>query len=234
VNTHSEQQTQTESTDASTDFVALYDGRFDAEELRFKAELWHVLVEEFFQKYVEPDATLVELGAGDCEFVNAVRCGRKIAVDLSPRTAELAVDAEVLLRPSDDLAPIESETVDVVFASNFFEHMETKAALLATLRECRRILRPGGKLLVVQPNIRYVRARYWDYLDHHIPLTHLSMKEALELTGFRVDEVVPKFLPYTVKDRRFPHSLSLVRAYLRLRPAWRVFGAQMFLVGIRR
>jgi SAM-dependent methyltransferase len=247
--THSKQQAQAgdrrlgevrslpardDSAGASAEFVPLYEGRFDEGELRFKADLWRVLVAEFFQSYIEPGATLVELGAGGCEFINAVRCARKIAVDLNPRTADLATDAEVLLRPSDDLSPIASETVDVVFASNFFEHMESKAALLATLRECRRIVRPGGKLIVLQPNIRYVGGRYWDYLDHHIPLTHLSMAEALELSGFSAEEVVPRFLPYTVKDRRFPHSVFLVRAYLKLRPAWRIFGRQMLLVGVRR
>jgi SAM-dependent methyltransferase len=212
----------------------LYEARFDGDDLRFKVELWRILAQEFFQRYVGSDDTLVELGAGRCEFVNAIRCGRKIAVDLDPRTVELAEDAEVLVRPSDDLSPIASGTVDVVFASNFFEHLPTKAALLKTLEECQRILRRGGKLIVLQPNIRYLSGRYWDYLDHHIALSHLSMVEALELTGFHPDEVVPRFLPYTVKDRRLPRSGLLIRAYLKLKPAWRIFGRQMLVVARRR
>jgi SAM-dependent methyltransferase len=217
----------------TTVFTPLYDARFDEEELRFKTELWRILVDDYFQRYVRPDDTLVELGAGRCEFINAVRCARKIAVDLDPRTAELAVGADVLVRPSDDLSPIGTGTVDVVFASNFFEHLPTKTALLATLRECHRILRPSAKLIVLQPNIRYLPGRYWDYLDHHIALTHVSMLEALELTGFHPEEVVPRFLPYTVKDRRLARSGLLVRAYLKLKPAWRIFGRQMLIVGVR-
>jgi SAM-dependent methyltransferase len=220
--------------EGAIDFSPLYETRFDEEDLRYKIKIWRILVEDYLQKYIGPHDTVVDLGAGCCEFINAVRCGRKIAVDIDPRTSEKAVDAEVLQRASDDLAPIESETVDVVFASNFFEHMPTKAALLATLGECRRIVRPGGRLLVLQPNIRYLPGRYWDYLDHHIPLTHLAMVEALELTGFRAEEVVPRFLPYTIKDRRIPRNHRLVRLYLRLRPVWRIFGRQMFIVGLRR
>jgi SAM-dependent methyltransferase len=218
----------------TTVFTPLYDARFDEEELRFKTELWRILVEDYFQRYVRPNDTLVELGAGRCEFINAVRCARKVAVDLDPRTAELAADADVLVRPGDDLSPIATGTVDVVFASNFFEHLPTKTALLATLRECHRILRPSAKLIVLQPNIRYLPGRYWDYLDHHIALSHVSMLEALELTGFHPEEVVPRFLPYTVRDRRLPRSRLLVRAYLRLKPAWRIFGRQMLIVARRR
>jgi predicted SAM-dependent methyltransferase len=209
---------------------ALYDGRFDAEDLRFKRELWEILVADYFQRFVEPGDTLVELGAGTCEFINAVRCARKIAVDLNPRTAELAREAEVLLRSSTDLSPIESGSVDVVFASNFFEHVKTKDELLEILREVHRILRPSGRIVILQPNIRYVAARYWDYFDHHLPLSHQSMAEALLIAGFRLNRVVPKFLPYSVKDRRFPRSGALVRLYLRLPAVWRIFGRQMLIV----
>jgi SAM-dependent methyltransferase len=219
--------------DAAT-FPSLYEMRFDEDDLRFKEELWRILVEDFFQAYIQPNDTVVDLGAGNCEFINAVRCRRKIAVDLDPRTADLAVDAEVLLRPGDDLAPIASETVDVVFASNFFEHLPTKIVLVRTLQECQRVLRPGGRLIVLQPNIRYLPGRYWDYLDHQIALSHLSMIEALELSGFRAENVVPRFLPYTVKHQWIPRSGMLVRAYLRLRPAWRIFGRQMLIVSVRR
>jgi SAM-dependent methyltransferase len=216
--------------DEGRELRALYDGRFDAEDLRFKQELWEILVADYFQRFVEPGDTLVELGAGTCEFINAVRCARKIAVDLNPRTAELAREAEVLLRSSTDLSPIESGSVDVVFASNFFEHVKTKDELLEILREVHRILRPSGRIVILQPNIRYVAARYWDYFDHHLPLSHQSMAEALVMAGFRLNRVVPKFLPYSVKDRRFPRIGALVRLYLRLPAAWRIFGRQMLIV----
>ena len=86
---------------------------------------------------------------------------------------------------------------------------------------------------MLMPNIRYLAGRYWDYLDHHLPLSHLSLSEALTMSRFAVDEVVPRFLPYTVKDRRIPHSTRLVRMYLKLRPAWPLLGRQMLVVAHR-
>jgi hypothetical protein len=88
-------------------------------------------------------------------------------------------------------------------------------------------------LMILQPNIRYLPGRYWDYLDHHTPLTHLSMIEALKLSGLSPRQVIPRFLPYTVKSR-LPRSTLFVRLYLRLPFLWSVFGGQMFLVAVRQ
>jgi SAM-dependent methyltransferase len=220
--------------DFSGDELAqLYDKRFDAAELEAKRVLWDALCRGFFDRYVGPDDTVVDLAAGTCEFSNSIRAKRKIAVDLNPDTPKFALDAEVVVAPSDDLAPLADNTIDVVFTSNFFEHLPDKRALLRTLDECRRVLRPGGRLLVLMPNLRYVGQRYWDYFDHHLPLTHLSLVEGLELSGFQTREVIPRFLPYTVKDAPVKVRPSFVRAYLRLRPAWRILGKQMFVVAVK-
>ena len=119
-----------------------------------------------------------------------------------------------------------------MFASNVFEHFRSTEDLLAALREVRRVLRPGGRILVLQPNIRFAYREYWDYLDHHLPLSDRSMREALELAGLRVDHVRPRFLPYTVKSR-MPRWPVLLRVYLRCAPLHLVFGKQMFLVATR-
>jgi SAM-dependent methyltransferase len=192
--------------------------------------MWEVLCSEFFQRWVREKDTVLDLGAGTCEFINAIRCGRKIAVDLNPEVANHVRDAKVFVAPSTDLAPVASSSVDVVFSSNLFEHLPDKAAVLQTLAECRRVLRRGGLLMILQPNIRYLPGRYWDYFDHHTPLTHLSMVEALELSGFGPRRVIPRFLPYTVKDSKAPRSLLLLRAYLRMPFLWAILGRQMLIL----
>ena len=83
------------------------------------------------------------------------------------------------------------------------------------------------------PNVRYLPGRFWDYLDHHVPLTHVSLVEALELAGFEPEVVIPRFLPYTVKDSRLPVRAELIRLYLRTRILWKIFGRQMFVVARR-
>lgn len=217
---------------AHDDLEAIYRNRFDDRELANKRTLWGVLVRDFFQKYVPTDGTVVDLGAGNCEFINAVRARRRIAVDLNPASVEFAdPGVEVLSTRSDQMSALAEDSVETVFTSNFFEHLPTKADLMLTLNECRRVTRPGGLIVVLMPNIRYLPGRYWDYLDHHLPLTHLSLAEALELSGYDVVEQVGKFLPYTVKDARFEVRPFMVRAYLRMPFAWRLLGRQMLVVG---
>ena len=80
------------------------------------------------------------------------------------------------------------------------------------------MLRPGGRLLILQPNIRYAYREYWDFLDHHVALSHVSMVEALALTGFTPTEVRPRFLPFTTKSA-LPQWPILIRIYLRFPPA---------------
>jgi SAM-dependent methyltransferase len=227
--THESEEEQLSGVELS----ALYNDRFSAEQLRAKRILWTALCRGFFDRYVRPSDTVLDLGAGSCEFINAIRAADKIAVDLNPDTKRYADDARVVLTPSDDLSPIADRSVDVVFSSNFFEHLPSKRILMRTLEECHRVLQPDGRILVLMPNVRYLSGRYWDYFDHHLPLTHVSLAEALGLAGFECQEQIPRFLPYTVKDAPVTVHPWLVRGYLWMRPAWPILGRQMFVMATK-
>lgn len=214
---------------------SLYQTRFSEREQRQKAEIWRVLCRHFFQRYVRDTDAVLDLGAGYCEFINNIRCATKIAVDLNPDTRRHAdPDVRVLPRLSTDLGELASDGIDVIFASNFFEHLPSKDVFLATLAEAHRVLRSGtGRLLILQPNIRFLHGEYWDFVDHHLPLTDRTLVEALLLSGFNPVEVRPRFLPYTTKSR-FPQHPALVRLYLSCRPAHWLLGKQAWVVGVKK
>lgn len=210
---------------------SVYSHRFSESELNSKRVLWNVLCERVFQAYVPADGTVLDLGAGYCEFINSITARNKIAVDLNPDLKSFA-DPDVRIVNSDSRAMqgVETASVDTVFTSNFFEHLPHPEALLETLTECHRVLKPDGTIVVLMPNIRNLPGKYWDFLDHRLPLTHRSLVEALELTGFTPELVYPKFLPYTVNDSRLPVRSWLIRLYLAFRPAWWLLGKQMLAI----
>ena len=72
--------------------VDLYDVRFDQEERRAKENVWRVLCEEFFQRFVDEDAVVLDLACGFGEFSRFVRARRKLALDSNPRVASLLPD----------------------------------------------------------------------------------------------------------------------------------------------
>ena len=220
--------------EASNNLDQLYQQRFPEAELAQKNAIWTVLCADFFQRYVDVGDTVVDIGAGYCEFINNIRASRKIAVDLNPDVRHFAAaDVEVINAPCTGIAQIESGSVNAVFMSNFLEHLPDKAAVLDTFREARRILRDGGRIIVLQPNIRFLPGEYWDFFDHHTPLTDRSLVEGLQLAGFTPSVVVPRFLPYTTKSR-LPKATALVRLYLRFPPIWRLLGKQALVVAIKK
>ena len=192
-----------------------------------------MLVECFFQRWVGPDEAVVDLGCGFGEFLNHLRCRRKIGVDANPDCAAgLAGDVEFHSGDVCDLSFLGDGLADVVFTSNLMEHLPGKPAVERMLSEARRVLRPGGRLIAMGPNLRCLPGTYWDFWDHLAPITDRSLVEVLELMGFEITDCIPRFLPYTTCSR-MPRGAWLVRWYLRLPSAWPIFGRQ-FLIRARK
>lgn len=208
----------------------VYANRFSAEQRQKKARVWEVLCREFLQRYIAPNAAVLDLGAGYGEFINNIVAARKVAIDMNPELpACVAPDVKPLAFDVNSGAPLPDGPYDVVFASNFFEHLANKQVLTTLVGNINAVLRPGGRLLVMGPNIRFIRGTYWDFYDHHIPLSDLSVQELLTASGFAIEECHPRFLPYTMKSR-LPSWRILVSTYLKLPLSWRIFGGQFFIV----
>ena len=208
----------------------IYDARFDEREVSAKDAVWREIV-RYLQRYVDSDAPLLDVACDRGHFVRWVRARERWATDIRDVSASLPEDVRFLQASGLDLgAKAPAGHFGTIFMSNYLEHLESGEAVIDQLRVANSLLRPGGRVIVLQPNIRLVGSRYWDFIDHRVALTERSLLEAAELAGLRTTELVTRFLPYSTKGR-LPAHPGLVRAYLAFRPAWWLMGKQTLYVG---
>lgn len=219
-----------------TDYLKrLYANRFDPSQQKAKLALWQVLIREFLQKYVPFNSTVLDIGGGYCEFINQIRANQKFLIDLNPDAKAFAhsnvnvLNLDILQEDKNYLVP--EQKFDIIFTSNFFEHLRSKEDLIEVLAFCYSRLKVGGSLLVIQPNFKYSLKEYYDFIDHCLPITDNSLKEILQAVGYQIDELIPRFLPFTTKGR--PSSTLLLKLYLKMPIAWYFFGGQMFVKATR-
>lgn len=212
--------------------LSIYADRFDKDAQK-RDVMWKILCKDYFQRFIKPTDTVLDLAAGYCEFINNISCDKKIAVDLNEKVkAKAGKNVKVYQALSTALPKELTNKVDIVFTSNFFEHLDSKNELIDTLKEVHRVLKPGGKLLILQPNIRLVGNQYWDYVDHTLPLTERSLYEALLLTDFKQTYCKVRFLPYTANSR-IPAAGWLIKLYLKIPMAHLLMGKQTFMIGVK-
>jgi len=210
----------------------IYARRFQAN-LEYRRGVWRVLVDDFFQRHVPADGAVLDLGCGYGEFINTMRARTKFGMDLNPASAEhISADVRLLRQDCSARWDLADASLDVVFTSNFFEHLPDKATLGRTLEEARRCLKPGGKLIAMGPNIKFLPGAYWDFWDHYLPLTELSLQEGMQSRGFEIEVAIDRFLPYTMAGGP-QYPLFFLKAYLRLPLAWKFFGKQFVVIGRR-
>jgi ubiquinone/menaquinone biosynthesis C-methylase UbiE len=213
----------------SVDLQEEYQQRFKGADL-YRDSVWKILCKEFFSKYINPGSVLLDLGAGWGEFSRNIRATKKYAMDLNPDCGKRVSGHSIFLyQDCSTIWPFEDGALDVVFTSNFLEHLPNKGLVDKTLREAFRCLKSGGKIICLGPNIKYAPRSYWDYWDHFIPITENSMAEVLSLNGFKLVEKIDRFLPYTMSGGKNP-PLITVKFYLKLRFVWRFFGKQFLVV----
>jgi SAM-dependent methyltransferase len=190
-------------------------------------------MKDFFSKWIPKGSVVLDLGCGYGEFINNVPDCERHAMDLNPDSGK-HFDKDFHFHQQDCSKPwgIAPRSLDVIFSSNFFEHLPDKDALDQTVGHAMQALKPGGSLLAIGPNIAVLKGRYWDFWDHHIALSDQALAELLEIHGLEIKRTISRFLPYNmVRVKKRP--LFLVSLYLRAPFLWPIWGKQFFLAATK-
>jgi len=208
----------------------VYEHRFDEADHAAKEAIWRELG-RFFQRYIEPGARVVDIACDLGYFIRNVKAADRWATDIRDVGGSLPQDVHFVRASGLDLAGVmPNDHFDLAFFSNYLEHLPSTEAVLQQLRVTFALLKPGGRVLILQPNIRLIGGAYWDFIDHQTALTEKSLGEAATMAGFSTKQVITRFMPYTTKSRLPQHPL-LVRAYLSFPPAWWLMGKQTLYLG---
>src|SRR6266852_5209367 len=110
----------------------------------------------------------------------------KWALDVNPDLiAHWEENVQPLIQSALEPLPLPNDSLGTVFASNFFEHF-TAADGARILLELRRVLKPGGRLIVVQPNFRLEPRRYFDDYTHQTIYTDEGFSDFLRSLGWKM------------------------------------------------
>ena len=190
---------------------------------------WKEIV-RFLQPYIKSGETVLDLGAGYCDFINNVKAKVRYAADTSPDLSDFAEKEIILInQPAWDLHQVPDASVDIVHASNLFEHF-TDEELDKVMKEVRRVLKKGGKLILMQPNYRYSYKTYFDDYTHKKVFSHVALESFILSYDFEIIKKMPKFLPFSLKSRPgiIPLLPLFVRAYIH--SPWKPFAGQMLFI----
>ena len=111
---------------------------------------------------------ILEIGPGTGDFLRACEeLGKKcVGLDISPEIAEYAKKKNIqVIEGSGTHIPFKDGSFDGLYSANVFEHLE-RGALLQTVKEGLRVLEKGGKALIIVPNAKAWKWKYWDDPTH--------------------------------------------------------------------
>jgi len=208
---------ETRDTNITVQFKQQYfNTRFQYDPKRI--QVWKEVTYYIQKKYIPADSKVMDLGAGYCDFINHVAAKEKYALDVFDRLEEFAKpDVSTHIQSCTDLSFLADNHLDVIFASNLLEHLLHRE-LLDTIGEVRRVLRPKGRLILLQPNFKYCYRTYFDDYTHLQIFTHMGIYDLLEMAGLKVEAMYPRFLPVNMKSTlryRIPFLGLIVRLYMR-------------------
>jgi SAM-dependent methyltransferase len=208
-----------------------YESRYTFDKGRKK--VWRAIC-EYISKYIQgKNYTIVDIGAGYCDFINQIEAANKIAIDSNAESKKFCgenIDFYSSFDSFFETEKKEGKNIDIFFMSNLLEHLtDTEAQnLLRSIYDC---LNNNGKVIIIQPNYYYAYREYWDDYTHLKAYTHTSLMDLLKSIGFKIERCEKRFLPFTMKSI-LPKTYILTKLYLNL--PMKPFAKQMLIIADKK
>lgn len=137
----------------------------------------------------------IDLGCGECEWIELLSENGYHAIGVDSNDAvrakveELGLNVQIIRNDAIQyLKECEDNSVDCISSFHMVEHMDF-ITIITLLRECYRVLKTGGMLIIETPNPQNIlTASYYFYLDptHIKPIPPELMQFYVEESGFEL------------------------------------------------
>ncbi len=188
-------------------------------------------VEARYYQSIHLDEPVLDIGAGDGHFA-ARAFQKKLKVGLDPayrslKEAEGFGAYELLLNSQGDCIPFAAGSFATVISNSVLEHIPDVEAVL---EDIRRVLKPGGRLVITVPNEHFTEnlsiARFCGRMGfqrlamgyrklfnkisrHYHPDAPTQWRRRLEMAGFKILEEWNYFPPESLRILEWGHYFGL-------------------------
>ena len=218
------------SKNAELDLARVYKFRFTLIPAETKYKTW-LIITKWIENKLGQSKTVLDPASGLGEFIIASTAEEKWACDLIDQRDSWPSTVKTRFGEIFEI-DLPNNHFEMIFVSNFLEHLPTPDHIYRYLMLLRSKLKPSGKIVIMGPNYRYSSKEYFDFADHLLPLTHRTIEEHLAAANLDCKLIIKKFLPLSFRSQRFSFPI-LVKIYLAIPIFWKVFGKQFFIVATR-
>ena len=156
---------------------------------------------DLVRSFVNGDQRVVELGCGPRKMVE-----RAIGIDRVPKGEVIPhlqgkISVADIVADAGEPLPLEDSSQDILIARHLLEHIPNE---LKTLRNWKRVVRPGGKIIIAVPDEKVTKSIPLNP-EHLRCYTQENLKDTMELLGFK-----------ELKSESANNGVSFVGCYERL------------------
>ncbi len=181
------------------------------------------LAQYLIHRFVLPigmGSSLLDVGCGRGDLVRGFRTLGLEAWGLDRERSQAHADIQIkYVNIETEPFPFDDEQFDVVFSKSLIEHLHNPNNFM---RECYRILKPGGRIILMTPDWNSQARIFFDDYTHRQPYTVDAVRDILKIFGFQevtseifyqlpilwrypvlkiVSRILKLFVPVTMKPR---------------------------------
>ena len=202
------------------------------------------LINYLFNRFkMSKNQKILELGCGRGEFLNEfVKCGLEVhGVDISDYSEQFF--SELNFKKVDmenEKLPYQDNYFDFIYSKSFIEHFYYPEKIF---KEAYRVLKPGGMIITLTPEWKYIYKSFYEDFTHRVPFTKVSLKDIHSMNNFNSINVESFIQLPILFEKNFISKIYLILSiltrilvpdYFRMRNKWIRFSKEIMLLSSAR